>query len=120
MRRLLAALVGVAALAAAAWLIHDARRVPPRPTSSSASPLTDMAPRPTAQPVLPSSTPSSVAVSVVPRAAPLAPVAPSLMPDPQHPPQWTQPLARPTPPVPPDPNVPPPMAVDPQAIRPHG
>jgi len=100
---------------------------PPRHHATATAPLTELAgkapvvdvrpeeaphqaPNPLrAQP--PRNTPERLATSVSDD------VSPSLMPDPTHPPQWTQPLAVPSPPSPPDPFEPPPVFVDPTRGR---
>jgi hypothetical protein len=100
---------------------------PPRHTPEPTAPLTDVA---GPAPVVPVSTreepprrlaerpaPETATLAPVPEVPPTQVVAPSLMPDPAHPPQWTKPLALPSTPSPPDPSIPPPIAVDPERGR---
>lgn len=135
-------LVAAALLVLATAVVMTELQAPPRRTPEPTAPLTDVAgPAPVA-PVSPGEQPhrrlaqgpppaqpgqppetaptSSQVPSQVPEAPPARVVAPSLMPDPAHPPQWTKPLALPSTPSPPDPLTPPPIAVDPERGRaPH-
>jgi hypothetical protein len=84
-------------------------------TAALAQPLTCVAGAPSRVAIAPEDAPQRRLAALSPGkrsvAEPRA-VAPSLMPDPHHPPQWTMPLATPAAPRPPDPFVLPSLAVD--------
>lgn len=118
MKRALAIGTSVLVIVALGYGVHEMLRVPSHSTDPTA-PLTDVAGKSRRPEVrsnelpLQRETAGDGAASATPEAPSEPVVLPRLMPDVEHPPQWTEPRAVPPVPTPPDPFVPPPVAVDP-------